>query len=115
MIPSDRDLLYGPAMTAPARTTPRHLLVPALLLAAACEQPAPIPVTYVPQAPAPASAGTPEQRAERQLERALAPGAAPRPAARASALSGVPTPASDLEIGGGDAPEAVPQIGIPLR
>uniref|UniRef100_UPI0018E042AF hypothetical protein n=1 Tax=Roseomonas rosulenta TaxID=2748667 RepID=UPI0018E042AF len=60
-------------MTAKITPAARQLGIAALLLAAACEQPAPIPVTYVPQAATPASAGTPEEQAARRLDRALAP------------------------------------------
>jgi hypothetical protein len=97
----------------------RRLLLPALLLAAACEQRAPIPVTYVPQAATPASAGTPAQQDARRLDRVLRQDAqrdraqAADPAA--GSMAGVPTPASNLEIGGGDAPQTTPQVGIPFR
>ena len=106
-------------MTAIAPTPLRHLLLPALLLAPACEQSAPIPVTYVPQAATPASAGTPAQQDARRLDRALGQDARRDRAAAADpyagSMAGVPTPASDLEIGGGDAPAATPQIAIPFR
>jgi hypothetical protein len=100
-----------------ARTSPpcAALLLTALLVGA-CEERAPIPVTYVPQAPRPASAGTPEEQAARQLDRALAQDAR-RDRARAAnpAAIGNPAPGPDLEIGGGDGPQAAPQFGIPLR
>jgi hypothetical protein len=97
----------------------RRFLLTALLLAAACEQRAPIPVTYVPQAPTPAAAGTPEQQAARRLDRALGQDArqdrvrAADPYAGSAA--GEAAPGANLEIGGGDAPQVAPQVGIPLR
>lgn len=100
-----------------AKTTPaaRRFGLLALLLAAACEQPAPIPVNYVPQPATPASAGTPEQQAERRLNRALAPGGARQADPYAGSMAGVPTPASNMEIGGGDGPPAAPQLAIPFQ
>ncbi|WP_230164140.1 hypothetical protein [Roseomonas sp. CECT 9278] len=97
----------------------RCLLLPALLLCAACAQEAPIPVTYVPQPATPAAAGTPEEQAARRLDRALGQDAR-RDRARdadpyAASAAGTPTPGTNLEIGGGDAPQATPQIGIPFR
>jgi hypothetical protein len=93
----------------------RRLLLTALLLSGACAQRAPIPVTYVPAAPTPAAAGTPEERAARRLDSALQQDAQ-RDRARGPVLpTGEPTPGTDLEIGGGDAPQTAPQIGIPFR
>jgi len=97
----------------------RRLLLTALLLSGACAQQAPIPVTYVPQAPTPAAAGTPEEQAARRLDRALQQDTR-RDRARdadpyAGSMAGAPTPGTDMEIGGGDAPQATPQIGIPFR
>lgn len=106
-------------MTARIRPPMRRLLLTALLLSGACAPQAPIPVTYVPQAPAPAAAGTPEEQAARRLDRALGQDAR-RDRAQAAdpyagSMAGTPTPGRELEIGGGDAPQATPQIGIPFR
>jgi hypothetical protein len=96
-----------------------RLLLTALILTGACAQQAPIPVTYVPATPAPAAAGTPEEQAARRLDSALGQDAR-RDRARdadpyAASMAGTPTPGTNLEIGGGDAPQATPQIGIPFR
>jgi hypothetical protein len=97
----------------------RRLTFIALLLAGACAPQESIRVTTVPAAPVPASAGTPEERAARQLDRALAQDARrDRRAAAdpyAGSAAGEAAPGSNLEIGGGDGPAAVPQIGVPLR
>jgi hypothetical protein len=95
----------------------RRLVLIAPMLAAACAEPTPIRVTTVP--PPAAATGTPEQQAAQRLDRALAQDAR-RDRARgtdpaAAAIAGEPAPGTDLEIGGGDAPAAAPQIGIPLR
>jgi hypothetical protein len=97
----------------------RRLLLTALLLSGACAQQAPIPVTYVPQAPTPAAAGTPEEQAARRLDRALRQDTR-RDRARdadpaAGSMAGTPTPGTNLEIGGSDAPQTTPQIGIPFQ
>lgn len=102
-------------MTAKITPAARQLGIAALLLAAACEQAAPIPVTYVPQSQAPAAAGTQEQQAARRLDRALAPGRAQQADPYAGSMAGVPTPGTDLEIGGGDPGAGPPQIAIPFR
>jgi hypothetical protein len=95
----------------------RRLTVTALLLAGACAPQEPIRVTTVPAAPA--AAGTPEERAARQLDRALAQDARRDRAAAADpyagSAAGQPAPGSNLEIGGGDGGTPVPQIGVPLR
>jgi hypothetical protein len=106
-------------MTARNQPAMRRLALTALLLSGACAQEAPIPVTYVPAAPAPAAAGTPEEQAARRLDRALGQDArrdrAQAADPYAASMAGTPTPGTDLEIGGGDAPQATPQIGIPFR
>jgi hypothetical protein len=106
-------------MTARNQPAMRRLALTALLLSAACAQQAPIPVTYVPATPAPAAAGTPEERAARRLDSALQQDTR-RDRARdadpyAGSMAGTPTPGTNLEIGGGDAPQTTPQIGIPFR
>lgn len=105
-----------------ARMTPpmRRLLLTALLVAGACaEQRAPIPITYEPQAAAPAAAGTPGERAARRLDRAMAQETRQDRARDAdpyaASMTGAPTPASDLEIGGGNPGQPAPQIGVPFR
>ncbi|BDG73066.1 hypothetical protein Rmf_29950 [Roseomonas fluvialis] len=97
----------------------RRFLLTALLLSAACAQQAPIPVSYVPQAAPPAAAGTPEEQAARRLDRALGQDAR-RDRAQAAdpyagSMAGTPTPGTDMEIGGGDAPQTTPQIAIPFQ
>ncbi len=92
-----------------------RVLITALLLAAACAPQETIRVNTVPASAMPASAGTPEQQAERRLNRALAPGRQQQADPNAGSMSGVPTPASDLEIGGGDGGAPVPQLSIPFR
>jgi hypothetical protein len=97
----------------------RRLTCTALLLAVACAPQEPIRVTTVPAAPAAAAAGTPEERAARQLDRALAQDARRDRAAAADpyagSAAGQPAPGSNLEIGGGDGGTPVPQIGVPFR
>ena len=97
----------------------RRFLLTALLATGACTQPAPIPITYVPQAPTPASAGTPEQQAARRLDRAMAQETRQDRAADtdpyAGSMAGTPTPSSDLEIGGGNPDPIMPGVGIPFR
>jgi hypothetical protein len=96
----------------------RRLLLTALLVTGACEQRPPIPITYVPQAPTPASAGTAAQQDSRRVNRAMgqetrqdrAQDADPY----AASMSGMPTPSTDLDIGGNDVGQDVPQIGIPF-
>ncbi len=96
----------------------RRLLLLALLVTGACEQRPPIPITYVPPAPAPASAGTAAQQDSRRLNRAMGQetrqdrlqDADPY----AASMAGTPTPGTDLEIGGDDVGQGVPQVGIPF-
>lgn len=96
----------------------RRLLLTALLVTGACEQRPPIPITYVPQAPTPAAAGTPAQQEVRQLNRAMGRETRQDRAADADpyagSMAGTPTPGTDLDIGGDDVGQGVPQIGIPF-
>ena len=95
-----------------------RLLLPATLLIGACEQRPPIPVTYVPATSAPAAAGTAAQQDSRRVNRAMnqetrqdrAQDADPY----AASMSGMPTPSTDLDVGGNDVGGSVPQIGIPF-
>lgn len=105
-----------------ARTNPpmRRFLLTALLVTGACApERTPIPVTYVPQAPTPASAGTAAQQESRILNRAMNQQAQQDRAQDADpyagSMAGTPTPGRDLDIGGDDVGQAVPQIGIPFR
>ena len=98
----------------------RRLLLTALLASGACTQPAPIPVTYVPQPPAPAGAGTPEEQAARRLDRAMAQETRQDRAAAAdpyaASMAGTPTPSTDLQVGGGNPdPVMPPGVTIPFR
>lgn len=98
----------------------RRFLLTALLATGACAQPAPIPITYEPQAATPAAAGTPEEQASRRLNRAMAretrqdrtQDADPY----AGSMAGTPTPSSDLEVGGGNPdPIMPPGVTIPFN
>ena len=104
----------------PRTTHPtRGLFVAALLLAGACEQRPPIPVTYVPQASGAAAGGTPAEQDSRRLNRAMqrdersdrAQDADPY----AGSMAGTPTPATNLEVGGNEQQSDVPQVEIPFR
>ena len=97
----------------------RRLLLMALLVTGACEQRPPIPITYVPQAPTPAAAGTAAQQDSRRVNRAMGQETRQDRAADADpyagSMAGTPTPGTDLDIGGDDVGQGVPQIGIPFR
>ena len=96
----------------------RRFLLMALLVIGACEQRPPIPLTYVPQGPAPASAGTAAQQDSRRLNRAMqrdersdrAQDADPY----AGSMAGTPTPSTNLEVGGNEQQSDVPQVAIPF-
>lgn len=104
-----------------ARMTPpmRRLLLTALLVTGACEQRAPIPITYESPAAVPAPSGTPEAQAARRLNRAMQQETRQDRAQDsdpyAASMAGTPTPSTDFEVGGGDPGQAVPQIGIPFQ
>lgn len=97
----------------------RRLLLTALLATGACapERP-PIPITYVPQAPTPASAGTPAEQESRLLNRAM--GRQAQQDARqdadpyAGSMAGTPTPSTDMQIGGGNPDPVIPGVSVPF-
>jgi hypothetical protein len=94
----------------------RRLLLTALLVTGACEQRPPIPITYVPQAPA--QAGTAAEQDSRRVNRAMGQETRQDQAQAAdpyaASMAGMPTPSTDLDIGGNDVGESVPQIAIPF-
>lgn len=103
-----------------ARTTPpmRRLFLMALLVTGACEQRPPIPITYVPQGQAPASAGTAAEQDSRRVNRAMAQETR-RDRAQdadpyAGSMAGTPTPSTQMEIGGNEPESDVPQVSIPF-
>ncbi|MBR0648962.1 hypothetical protein GXW78_04760 [Roseomonas terrae] len=103
-----------------ARMTPlaRRLLVTAVLLAGACEQRPPVPITYVPQGPAVAGGATPAEQDSRRLNRVMQRDERADRAADAdpyaAAMAGTPTPSTQLEVGGNEPESDVPQISIPF-
>ena len=97
----------------------RRLLLMAILVTGACEQRAPIPITYESPSAVPAAPGTPEEQAARQLGRAMRQETRQDRAQDsdpyAASMAGTPTPSTDFEVGGGDPGQGVPQIGIPFQ